>query len=492
MKSLLIVPFFGFLFVFNSFSENYKKPILYTSIGYEDSKTYAIQKAINKSIKTVFNVFKSNSNNISIYKNIINDICQNGNNKIYNYEILNEVKLPDDKWAITLKLKIDRTHFFDYIKGSGISFDFNESDLNIKIKQKLLDDQSEINSIAEIIGIMHNMYSNYALNFYINEDNLNSADIEGSILEIPLRVKVETKHALDVISRFFVRNLYLLTNDNNNHDFSFGLTYKNKDLIFYFNNKQSIKLIENIIKKNGEYYSSRFNFTNGIDTLSGFSSKKFKLIKKSFSEHPYGTTSESFFDFLKPNQVISEIILENKIKKDQLPNIKNYQILLSRKNYLLYNKGGIDIYLGNFKNKIGYRYDGLVFNLLDFGKMSFNEAQIFSRNFSFDGYDDWRLPTTAEMDIISGLLNSSGFSYNNLGNLNEYANFNLYGDNYFWTSNCYNVQTKQIESNDFNDCENVALKKLKYEKLDPGEKYQDSDNARRKEVEHYVMLVRNY
>ena len=100
---------------------------------------------------------------ISSETKILNDILVEDrissitNGKIVDFEVLNEIKISDNNFTITLKATVSVEELVSYAQSKGAEVEFKGSLFAINVKQQILNEQSEVQAIKDVCQLINNI-----------------------------------------------------------------------------------------------------------------------------------------------------------------------------------------------------------------------------------------------------------------------------------------------------------------------------------------------
>jgi hypothetical protein len=198
-----------------------------------------------------------------------------GNSNIKSYTLLKESQLPDNSWSLTLKAEVSVTKLASFIEAKGISTEFNGGIFAMNIKQQLLNEQSEIKAINEMIDLIQK-YMESSFDFTINSGEPKSADEESKNWKIPITVTAITNKNMDFCASHCIKTLQSLSLSDeevsnyknlNKAIFNVVVIYNGTNYSFYLRKNTSFSALDKLFEK-WEYYTRLFKVESGIDELN--------------------------------------------------------------------------------------------------------------------------------------------------------------------------------------------------------------------------------
>jgi hypothetical protein len=274
LKSFIITSLFTFSSLF-VFAQDAEKNIMITASGRGKSKEDAKRAALRSTIDQVIDVFFPSKSELLKDQFIKDQIIAAGNGNIKSYTLLKESQLPDNSWSLTLKAEVSVTKLASFIEAKGISTEFNGGIFAMNIKQQLLNEQSEIKAINEMIDLVQKQMES-SFDFTINSGEPKSADEESKNWIIPITVTAITNKNMDFCASHCIKTLQSLSlsdeevsNYKNLNKAIFNVVVKYNDTIysFYLRKNTSFSALDKLFEK-WEYYTRLFKVESGIDELN--------------------------------------------------------------------------------------------------------------------------------------------------------------------------------------------------------------------------------
>ena len=274
LKSFIITSLFTFSSLF-VFAQDAEKNIIITASGRGKSKEDAKRAALRSTIDQVIDVFFPSKSELLKDQFIKDQIIAAGNGNIKSYTLLKESQLPDNSWSLTLKAEVSVTKLASFIEAKGISTEFNGGIFAMNIKQQLLNEQSEIKAINEMIDLIQK-YMESSFDFTINSGEPKSADEESKNWKIPITVTAITNKNIDFCASHCIKTLQSLSLSDeevsnyknlNKAIFNVAVKYNGTNYLFYLRKNSSFSALDKLFEK-WEYYTRLFKVESGIDELN--------------------------------------------------------------------------------------------------------------------------------------------------------------------------------------------------------------------------------
>jgi hypothetical protein len=303
LKSFIITSLFTFSSLF-VFAQDAEKNIMITASGRGKSKEDAKRAALRSTIDQVIDVFFPSKSELLKDRYIKDQIIAAGNGNIKSYTLLKESQLPDNSWSLTLKAEVSVTKLASFIEAKGISTEFNGGIFAMNIKQQLLNEQSEIKAINEMIDLIQKQMES-SFDFTINSGEPKSADEESKNWIIPITVTAITNKNIDFCASHCIKTLQSLSLSDeevsnyknlNKAIFNIVLKYNGTNYSFYLRKNTSFSALDKLFEK-WEYYTRLFKVESGIDELN---SDNFKNVSRTsfIDSHENSSNSENVQDYI--------------------------------------------------------------------------------------------------------------------------------------------------------------------------------------------------
>ena len=149
----LILSFF--VLSFCGYSQENGKDVTITASGSGTSLETATQSALRSAIEQAFGAFISSKTEMLNDQIVADEMTSVSSGNIKSYEILNQAQLPDNRWAVTLKTIVSVDKLTSFVQAKGVEVEIKGGLFALNIKQQMLNEESEIKAIFNMIGILH-------------------------------------------------------------------------------------------------------------------------------------------------------------------------------------------------------------------------------------------------------------------------------------------------------------------------------------------------
>ena len=418
------------------FSQNQnEKTVSITVSGSGKTQDEAKQSALRSAIEQAFGAFISAKTEILNDQIISDQISSVASGNIQSYDLLNASQLPDGSWGITLKALVSIDKLTSFVEAKGIAIEIKGGLFALNIKQQLLNEQSEIRAICDMVSILHeNMQTSFDYDIKTLEPQ--SVDSESKNWKIPVTITVTANKNMDFCADYCTKTLssVCLSEDEianyknlNKEVFSIKVYYNNICKEFYLRKEISIQLLESL-KNNWFGYLKHFKIQLGLNDLNN--SKKYIDFNYNF----FDKKCEQIIH-LSNNSAYTQLTFPTSGLKVNTFNWFDYHTLSEIEKITGYNvkpKGVTSFFKhGGYviKEENGH---GIVLSPINLGyEMSWEEAITKSNEFELCGYNDWYLPNIEELFLAKNLFS---FDFGNIENM-------IPNDRkYFWSSTVLNTR----------------------------------------------------
>jgi hypothetical protein len=427
IKSILFILIF---ICFNSIAQEVEKAVSITVSGSGKTQEEAKQSALRSAIEQAFGAFISSKTEIFNDQVIADQMSSVSSGNIQSFTLLNESKLPDGSWGITLKALVSVSKLTSFVEAKGIAIEIKGGLFAINIKQQILNEQSEIKALGEMVGLLHEPMQT-AFDYSIKSGEPKSLDAQNKDWEIPLEVTATANKNMDFCANYFIKTLTALSLSDsevksyqslNKAVFPFDINYNGVSKTFYLRKESSIDIYYTFVSQ-WEFYTRLFTLQEGL--------KEYLINEKEhyFKNHDFSgslnlNSEVPTINFLTAGQQAATFSWQDKRTLLQIEQMTGYKVK-PRGVISQFKHGGIIVY-----EKDGH---GLVAAITDLGLSDWSSAKTACDELVFNGYSDWHLPTSDELNDIYLKLNKNqlgGLAFKNYWSSSQYNSSNPWGQNF--------------------------------------------------------------
>jgi hypothetical protein len=380
-----------------SIAQSENKDVSIKVSGSGNTLEEAKQAALRSATEQAFGAFISTKTELLNDKVVSDQMASVSNGNIKSYEVLNQDKLPDGRWGVTLNTTVSVDKLTSFVEAKGIAIEIKGGVFALNIKQQLLNEQGEIKAVAEMIGLLHEPMQ-ISFDYLINSGDPKSLDAESKNWEIPLMVTAVSNKNIDFCAEYFMKTLAAISLSSaevksyealNKQVYYVEVNHAGKLNVYYLRKKYSINAIRSL-KYNWSFYTSLFVVQSGLDDIYGNDESwknKGPYIQKFPDEDGH---SISIF-FPNSGQKVCRFSRNDKRSLSQIESMSGF-FVKPRGVVSHFKYGGYVI-----SEKDG---QGLVISLFDLGELNWTDARGACENLDLNGYRDWRLPSNDEATII--------------------------------------------------------------------------------------------
>ena len=443
MKTICLI--FALISIFTTANAQDKnKNVTITVSGSGQSLDEAKQNALRNAIEQAYGAFISSKTEIFNDQLVVDQMSSVSSGNIQSYEMLNESKLPDSSWGITLKALVSVNKLKSFVEAKGITIEIKGGLFALNIKQQMLNERGEIRTVNDMVGLLHEPMQ-ISFDYVIKSSDPQSVDSESKNWEIPLVVTATANKNIDFCANYFIKTLAAISLSSeevesyktlNKKVFTINVSYlKIGKQTFHLRKQASINAISGFISQ-WEFYVRSFKVENGLDQSIG-NSKGDETLENMTTDN-YGKDVDILF--LTANSVMGTFSWKVKRTLAQIEQMTGYSVQPTGVRSQ-FKHGGFLVY-----EKDGH---GLVASISNLDSKEFNEAQNACKELVMNGYSDWYLPTKDELNLIyinlvkKGVGGFGGYGY---WSSTEVGNGNAWGQN-FSDGGQYTINKKYFNSN---------------------------------------------
>ena len=404
--------FLSFLIIVCSFqsiiAQDADKTVSITVSGSGKTQEEAKQSALRSAIEQAFGVFISSKTEIFNDQVVADQIASVSSGNIQSFTLLNESQLPNGSWGVTLKALVSVSKLTSFVEAKGIAVEIKGGLFAINIKQQMLNEQSEVEAVSEMVGLLHEPMQT-AFDYSIKSWEPKSLDAQNKNWEIPLEITATANKNMDFCANYFIKTLTALslTNDGvsiyknlNKIVLPVKIKYKGGEKIFYLRGQLSLDLLKTFFNQ-WDFYTKLVVVIDQANGLTFSPLTEFSLPDRNYITNDYGKIVQSnpgaigypndLFNFLTLGQIAAKYSWRDKRNLTQIEKMNGYEV----KSYGVvsqFKHGGLVVY-----EKDGH---GLVASLIDLGYSNWDSANNSCNQFNLNGYNDWRMPTFEELNFL--------------------------------------------------------------------------------------------
>jgi hypothetical protein len=417
------------LFGFKSSAQENISNVTITASGRGTSQAQAQQYALRSAIEQAYGAFISSKTEILNDEIVADQMASVASGNIQSFEILNETELPDHSWASTIKAAVSVEKLTSFVQSKGIEVEIKGGLFAANIKQQMLNEQGEVEAIYNMVGVLHEVMQT-AFDFKIVSKPPQAIDQSNLNWKIPLEIQAIANQNIDFCNKFLNETLNSLSlsseaiSDYSNINKEIYkiemISQKGKGpqtilKTYNLRTKTSIDIICTLLYQ-WRFYNSNCAIDNGL--------KKFTLNYKncesrnsldfsnfSFPHYAGGDWWEPKYkgkltvNFPLIGETTSTIYYIDKLSLNEIEKIESYKILPNEISRIEH---------GGYTISDEPEHD-LIVAITDQGFFSWQESQDIIQNISIANFNDWRLPTLEELEIINTELYQNGLGHFSTG-----------------------------------------------------------------------------
>lgn len=408
------------------YAQSESKDVTIIASGSGKSLEDAKQAALRSATEQAFGAFISSKTEIFNDQVVADQMASISSGNIKSFEVLNQDQLPDGRWGVTLKAILSVEKLTSFVQAKGITVEVKGGMFALNIKQQLLNEQGEIQAVADMVGLLHEPMQ-ISFDYVINSGDPRSLDAESKNWEIPLTVAATCNKNIDFCANYLIKTLGALSLSSaevetykslNKKVFPVTVNYLGKSFDFALRKLPSIYAIW-YFTSNWEFYIRQFLVQSGPDQpiiIGKESLPAYDLVVRRiepFMNHDfnsrkwYGVIDEYDYkspliiSFLTAGKLAGTYTWNDKRTLSEIEQITGYTVK-PRGVVSYFKNGGYLVY-----EKDGH---GLVVALYDIANLGSRDAAVNAcEELVINGYDDWYLPSVDELKLIDENVHSRGF-----------------------------------------------------------------------------------
>ncbi len=207
MKKLLLI--LTLAFTINANSQDDKTVTLVVS-GQGKTQEEAKQNALRSAIEQAFGTFISSKTEI-LNDNLVKDeIVSVTNGNIQKFEVLSEVQIPNGVYATSLKAIVSVSKLTSFCENKGVEVEFKGSLLAANVKQQILNEQNEIESIKNITNTCKTILDQ-SCDFEILSAEPKQYNNDNTQWVVPITINVKFNRNIKQFNKYLVNSINRLS-----------------------------------------------------------------------------------------------------------------------------------------------------------------------------------------------------------------------------------------------------------------------------------------
>lgn len=414
MKKLLLL--LTLVFITNAYSQDDKTVTLVVS-GQGKTQEEAKQNALRSAIEQAFGTFISSKTEI-LNDSLVNDeIVSITNGNVKSYEVLDQLKISENRYNITLKALVSVDNLFNFLKSKGHEVEYNGGIYAFNIKMQKLNEIAEYKSVSNLMSLYHEvMQTGYDYEIITGDPILHKQEYyeekqKEELWAIPIEVNVKRNKSLDSILDYITRNLRQIAikgTEEENYRQSNKEVYKFEILKEYdgynsesnylcsFRNKKSKELVAWFMNEMDRFYKRNFIVKSNIDSLiinkggyssDGTSATYYINFMKLNKDLKIGLGSGEYF-YNKENNTYARFQFKNVLTLNELENISKMSV----------SSRGV---LSKF-NKEGFLLDRekIIVSFNQISEVCIKDRDSIIQDYRLKTKENWQIPNEEEMKLI--------------------------------------------------------------------------------------------
>ena len=394
----------------SSFAQTENKDVFITASGSGKTLEDAKQAALRNTIEQAFGAFISSKTEMFNDKVVADQMASVSSGNIKSFEILNQDQLPDSNWGVTLKAVVSVDKLTSFVEAKGITIEIKGGMFALNIKQQILNEQGELNAIAEMVGLLHEPMQT-SFDYVIKSSEPTSLDDENKNWEIPIVVTATSNKNFDFCTNYFIKTLKALSLTKsevetymtlNKKVYAVTIEFKENFDTIFLRKQNSVRYIENLFS-NAEFYTRLFEVKSGMSESIG----KGKIDLQNFQMEPYrylklnknrddskSWTKSLPVSFPTSGSTVATFKWKEKLTLSQIEQLTGYTVK-PRGIVSAYKNGGYVVY-----EKDGHGFVASLCDIYVDHNWSWTEAKNTCDEFVINSYNDWFLPSKDELLLI--------------------------------------------------------------------------------------------
>jgi hypothetical protein len=310
-----------------------------------------------------------------------------------------------------LKAKVSIDKLTSFVQAKGIEVEVKGGIFALNIKQQKLNEDGEVNTITEMIGMLHEVLQN-SFDYTIQSGEPISTDGNNEIWEIPQTVTVRANKNLDFCTGYLIKTISALSLTDAEVESYRTLNkpifpVKIVSSIYYLRQKKSVESLR-ILDRNWYFYTKLFTVNSSIDEKNGLGELQSffwdDFNTRRYSDEVYEKATSVAFEWqgywAAETTAIARYEWKDRRSLNEIEKITKYSVK-PRGIVSPFKYGGFVI-----KEENGH---ALIVSLAKIGEYNtVGTAKYYAEKLVINGYSDWRLPSPEEAQLIINAVKSAG------------------------------------------------------------------------------------
>lgn len=409
IKLLLVL--FNIIICTSVYSQETEKTVSITVSGSGKTQDEAKQSALRSAIEQAFGSFISSKTEILNDQVVADQMASVSNGNIQSYEMLNESQLPNGTWGVTLRAMVSINKLTSFVQAKGIAVEIKGGLFAANIKQQLLNEEGEIKAISEMMGLIHEPMQ-ISFDYKLKSDEPKSIDTDSKNWVITLQVIATANKNMDFCANYYIKTLAALSlsaeevanyKSLNKAVFPVVINYKGISKTFYLRKRNSISALKTL-NMQWDFYTRLFIVQSKLDETYGTGKEKIYDFRTPKNDEKDAIN----INFLTIGELAATFSWDDQLTLSQIETMTGYSVkprgVVSQFKY-----GGFVVYGENGGNC-------LVAAIMDLGEIEWDSAKTACDELILNGYDDWHLPTSEQLESIYYIMGPFGIGGFKTGN----------------------------------------------------------------------------
>jgi|688.fasta_scaffold27382_5 hypothetical protein len=262
-----------FLFITQfSFSQG-ENNITVLAIGQGKTKDEAKQNAFRSAIEQAFGTFISSKTEV-LNDNLIKDeIVSVSNGNIHKFEIVSDVQLPNNEYAVTINTTVSVNRLTSFVKSKGVEIEFEGGLFANDFKQKLLSENAEKKAIFNLCDVSWSILSKSVDYEMQTGKQPILLDKTSELFGLPIRITAKSNSNKKLFNDYFtstLKNISIPRKFMNSYNEASLPLYKFKVSNFkdtiYLRSAESLIALKNLILWSNKFYFD-FSLKSNLDSI---------------------------------------------------------------------------------------------------------------------------------------------------------------------------------------------------------------------------------